>query len=252
MSGLKLNGKIAIVTGGGGGLGAAIGHQLADAGAHVALFGRTPATLEAAAKAIGKAAIPVVVDLADPASVDAGVAAVAAAYGGIDMLINNAAIFPLGRIEKMSNASIRLLFDTNVLGPIYCSRAVIPTMRARDGGHIVNISSESVHTPMPHLTGYVMSKAALEMLTTCLRNELFADRIRITTVRSGRMISDKTEMPPGWDMAEMEEFFAECEKAGVDTYLGPGMAYSTVAASVLHAVTAPDDSNIDMIEIRSY
>jgi NAD(P)-dependent dehydrogenase (short-subunit alcohol dehydrogenase family) len=249
---LKLNGKIAIVTGGGGGLGAAIGHQLADAGAHVALFGRTPATLEAAAKAIGKAAIPVVVDLADPASVDAGVAAVAAAYGGIDMLINNAAIFPLGRIEKMSNASIRLLFDTNVLGPIYCSRAVIPTMRARDGGHIVNISSESVHTPMPHLTGYVMSKAALEMLTTCLRNELFADRIRITTVRSGRMISDKTEMPPGWDMAEMEEFFAECEKAGVDTYLGPGMAYSTVAASVLHAVTAPDDSNIDMIEIRSY
>jgi meso-butanediol dehydrogenase / (S,S)-butanediol dehydrogenase / diacetyl reductase len=210
MNGLKLNGKIAIVTGGGGGLGAAIGQQLA------------------------------------------GVAAVAAVYGGIDMLINNAAIFPLGRIEKMSNASIRLLFDTNVLGPIYCSRAVISTMRARDGGHIVNISSESVHTPMPHLTGYVMSKAALEMLTTCLRNELFADRIRVTTVRSGRMISDKTEMPPGWDMAEMEEFFAECEKAGVDTYLGPGMAYSTVAASVLHVVTAPDDSNIDMIEIRSY
>lgn len=249
---MQLAGKVAIVTGGGGGLGAAIGKQLADAGAYVALFGRTKATLDITAKAIGKAALPVVVDLADPTSVDAGVAAVMAAHGGVDMLINNAAIFPLGRIEKMANESIRLLFDTNVLGPIYCSRAVIATMRARGGGHIVNISSESVHAPMPHLTGYVMSKAALEMLTTCLRNELFADRIRVTTVRSGRMISDKTEMPPGWDMAEMEQFFAECEKAGVDTYLGPGMAYATVAASVLHAVTSPDDSNIDMIEIRSY
>ncbi len=249
---MTLTGKVAIVTGGGGGLGAAIGQQLADAGAKVALFGRTQATLESAAKTIGKAAMPIVVDLADPASVDAGVAAVVAAHGGVDMLINNAAIFPLGLIEKMSNDLIRLLFDTNVLGPIYCSRAVIPAMRTRGGGHIVNISSESVHSPMPRLTGYIMSKAALEMLTTCLRNELFADRIRVTTVRSGRMTSGKMEMPPGWDMEEMQQFFAECEKAGVDTYLGPGMAYSTVAASVLHAVTAPDDSNIDMIEIRSY
>lgn len=249
---MALAGKIAIVTGGGGGLGAAIGQQLADAGAQVALFGRTQATLDAASKAIGNAAMPVVVDLADPASVDAGVAAVIAAYGGVDLLINNAAIFPLGRIEKITNDAIRILFDTNVLGPIYCSRAVIATMRARGHGHIVNISSESVHSPMPYLTGYVMSKAALEMLTTCLRNELFADRVRVTTVRSGRMISDKTELPPGWDMAAMEEFLSECEKAGADTYLGPGMAYSTVAKSVLHAVTAPDDSNIDMIEIRSY
>jgi NAD(P)-dependent dehydrogenase (short-subunit alcohol dehydrogenase family) len=105
----------------------------------------------------------------NPDSVRAAFDAVGARFGKLDVLINNAAIYPPCAVEKLSNHEIERQIATNCAGPVYTSRAAIPLLRAAGGGDIVNTSSESTLLPFPMLSMYVATKAALEMFDRVLR-----------------------------------------------------------------------------------
>ncbi|MEO6362126.1 MAG: SDR family NAD(P)-dependent oxidoreductase, partial [Caldimonas sp.] len=139
-----LGGRRALVTGAGSGLGLAIARGLAEAGASVVLNGRTLAKLEAAAAAFRQDGLSVDVaafDVADSAAVASGMADVQARIGTIDILVNTAGIQHRAPIDEFSDADWRRLMATNLDAPFFMARAVIPAMKAKGGGKIVNIAS---------------------------------------------------------------------------------------------------------------
>ncbi len=246
---LAMEQKIAVVTGAGAGLGREIALRLAREGARVALFGRDPERLEQVACAIGPAALAVQCDVRDPQQVRDAFASTSRAFGGVDILVNNAATYTPFLLEEASDEALRDTFDTNVLGPAYCIRAAIPLMRARGGGDIVNLSSESVRHPFPFLTAYAASKAALESLGMGLRAELRADQIRVTTLRVGNMTGN--ESAARWDPALLERFMQAIQASGHAAFAGPGMSPAVVASHLVHALALPREANLDLIELRS-
>lgn len=245
----SFSGKAAVVTGAGGGLGCEIAIRLARGGARVALFGRNPSRLEKTAQMLGTGALTITCDVGEPSQVRAAFAEVAEDFGGVDILVNNAATYTPCLLEQASDESLRATFDTNVLGPAYCIRSAIPLMRARGGGDIVNVSSESVRHPFPWLTAYAASKAALETLGLGLRSELRADRIRVTTLRVGSMTGNESSLE--WDPNVLAQFMAAIQASGHAAFTGGGMSPEIVANHLAHALTLPRDANLDLIELRA-
>jgi NAD(P)-dependent dehydrogenase (short-subunit alcohol dehydrogenase family) len=186
--------KTIVITGAGVGLGRALARRFAADGERVVLLGRTPAKVEAVAAEIGAQAIAVGCDVSSPKSVAAAFAAIAARHPRIDVLINNAAVYEPFLVAEATDEQILRIIATNLTGPILCTRAVIPMMAS--GGHIINVSSESVELPFPHMSIYQSSKAGLERFSQALERELEPAGIRVSTVRAGQMMdADKT-----WDI----------------------------------------------------
>ena len=184
-----------VITGAGVGLGRALARRFASEGESVVLLGRTAAKIEAAAAEIGERAMAVTCDVSSPEQVRAAFAMIAARHPKIDVLINNAAIFQPFRIEEATDEQIIGAISTNLVGPMLCARSAIPMM-ARDG-HIINVSSESVELPLPHLLVYASSKAGLERFSAGLHAELADRGIRVTWVRAGQMMEEGKV----WDVA---------------------------------------------------
>jgi meso-butanediol dehydrogenase/(S,S)-butanediol dehydrogenase/diacetyl reductase len=183
--------KIIVITGAGVGLGRALARRFAADGDDVVLLGRTAAKVEAVASEIGVRAMAVGCDVSSPKSVAAAFAAIAAHHPRIDVLINNAAVYEPFLVAEASDEQILGIIATNLTGPILCVRAAIPMMGS--GGHIINLSSESVELPFPHLSLYQCSKAGLERFSQAMERELEPAGIRVTTVRAGQMMDgDKT------------------------------------------------------------
>jgi meso-butanediol dehydrogenase/(S,S)-butanediol dehydrogenase/diacetyl reductase len=180
--------KVIVITGAGLGLGRALGRRFAADGDTVVLLGRTYSKVEAAAKEIGERAMAVACDVASPASVKAAFAEIAKRHPRIDVLINNAAIFEPFLIAEATDEQIMGTIATNLGGPILCSRSAIPMMG--NGGHIINVSSESIDLPFPHLIMYQSSKAGLERFSIGLHRELESSGIRVTSVRAGSMMEE--------------------------------------------------------------
>jgi meso-butanediol dehydrogenase / (S,S)-butanediol dehydrogenase / diacetyl reductase len=177
--------KVIVITGAGVGLGRALARRFAADGESVVLLGRTLAKVEAAAAEIGERAMAAACDVGSPDSVRAAFAAVAARHPRIDVLINNAALFEPFLIAEASDAQLLDIIGTNLTGPMLCARAAIPMMGR--GGHIINVSSESVGMVFPHLVVYQSSKAGLERFSEGLHHELEPSGIRVTSVRAGQM-----------------------------------------------------------------
>jgi meso-butanediol dehydrogenase / (S,S)-butanediol dehydrogenase / diacetyl reductase len=180
--------KVIVITGAGVGLGRALARRFAADGETVVLLGRTAAKVEAAAQEIGERAIAVACDVASPASVRAAFARIAERHPHIDVLINNAAIFEPFEIVNATDEQILNTIATNLGGPMLCARSAIPVMK-RDS-HIINVSSESVDLPFPHLSVYQSSKAGLERFSLSLYRELDASGIRVSHVRAGQMFEE--------------------------------------------------------------
>jgi meso-butanediol dehydrogenase/(S,S)-butanediol dehydrogenase/diacetyl reductase len=178
--------KIIVITGAGIGLGRALARRLASDGDNVVLLGRTVAKVEAVASEIGVRAMAIGCDVASPKSVAAAFAAIAVRHPRIDVLINNAAVYEPFLVAEASDEQILGIIATNLTGPILCVRAAIPMMAS--GGHIINLSSESVELPFPHLSIYQCSKAGLERFSQAMERELEPAGIRVTTVRAGQMM----------------------------------------------------------------
>ena len=183
-----LGGKTALVTGSGSGLGFAMARGLAEAGARVVLNGRDLAKLEAAAatlRANGLAIETASFDVADSASVDAGIRELISRVDAIDILINNAGVQHRGPIEEFSDADWRRLMATNLDAPFFLARAVIPAMKARRAGKIINIGSLMSRLARPTTVPYQTSKGGIAMLTRGLAVELAPFNIQVNAIAPG-------------------------------------------------------------------
>jgi len=194
-------GRIAVITGGGRGFGTAFGHALARRGAVVVLADiDEPAAIDAAAEitAAGGTALAFRCDVNDEQRVGAMVTEVAATFGGIDILINNAGLHSQTYNEPMANSGVeklRRLFNVNVMGTIICTLAAAPAMKGRPGASIVNISSAAADACQ---TAYGISKLAVRGVTVTSARELGADGIRVNAIAPGLIFTDtiRAELPP--------------------------------------------------------
>lgn len=189
-----LSGKVALITGGGSGLGLAMARGLADAGATVILNGRGREKLERSSGALrdagGKAGIAAF-DVTDSAAVNAGVAAVVAEHGAVDILVNNAGMQHRQPIENFTDDEWHRLMNTNVNAAFYVSRAVIPSMKAKRAGKIINVCSVLSFISRPSIVPYATSKGGLAMFTKGLAVELASFGIQSNGIAPGFY---KTEM----------------------------------------------------------
>lgn len=244
---MKLEGKVAIVTGASRGMGFAIAERFAAEGAHVVMLARGVGELEAAADKIGGRAVSMVCDIGDPESLRRVFREIGSRFGGLDILVNNAALATPNPIAEARDEDVQKEVAVNVLGPLYCSREAIPLMRKCGGGDIVNISSESINHPYPHLGLYAATKSALETLSTVLRQELANDRIRVTTYRSGNV---RGTFSRGWSDEARTRARAAARDTGFYHQSGAQIEPEVPAAAILHIVTLPREAQIDLIELR--
>jgi glucose 1-dehydrogenase len=200
---LGLAGRVAIVTGAGGGIGGAIAAELAGAGAAVGLLDLDGAAAEAVAarlRAQGATAVAAACDTTDEASIAGALAATRAALGDADILVNNAGILRPGSLADLPIAQWNALMAVNLTGYLACAQAVRPQMLARGGGAIVHIASIAATNPQPRSGAYSPSKAAVAMLSRQIADEWGPDRIRSNVVSPGLIrtpLSESFYQAPG-------------------------------------------------------
>ena len=190
----ELQGQLAIVTGAGGGIGAAIGRRLAQMGALTFLCGRRRSALESTAAAIiksGGSAEIAECDVTDLGSVEALAALVERKAGRADILVNNAGVGSFdGPLHQMSPQSWEQVMNTNLRGVYYCMRSFAPIMIRARQGHIVNISSLAGKNALPNGAAYAASKWGLNGLSYSAAEELRGHNIRVSVVCPGSVNTD--------------------------------------------------------------
>jgi NAD(P)-dependent dehydrogenase (short-subunit alcohol dehydrogenase family) len=191
-----LEGQVAIVTGGGTGIGRGVALALARQGVRVVLCGRRADRLKAALAAVRQArgeGLAIRADVSRPADVERVVAATVKAYQHIDILINNAGIGGGDSIHVHDLAEWDQVMAVNLRGPFLMARAVLPGMRRRRGGHIINISSESGLEYYEGSGAYGVSKHALNALGEYIQRENQELGIRVNTICPGMVVTEMTE-----------------------------------------------------------
>jgi 3-oxoacyl-[acyl-carrier protein] reductase len=194
---MSLAGKTAIVTGAGTGIGRATAQLLAQRGARVVAAGLQPDRLRETVDAITSAsgeAIAVDADVSDPQAIEQVASSAQHAFGGTDVLVNNAAVYPIGPWHEMDAEQWDAVFATNIRGYFLMARAVRPQMIARGGGAVVNVSSVTFFTGNALLLAYVASKGAVIGFTRALAREAGPDGIRANAVAPGAFPTAATEI----------------------------------------------------------
>jgi D-sorbitol dehydrogenase (acceptor) len=201
---LKLENKIAVVTGGARGIGRAIAERYVAEGAKVAVADLLGDEASALATSLGDAAMAVPLDVTSMESIDAMVKAVVDRFGGIDILVNNAAIFDLAPILEITERSYDRLFAVNVKGLLFTMLAVARQMVAQGrGGKIINMSSQAGRRGEPLVGVYCASKAAVISITQSAGLDLIKHRINVNGIAPGVVDT------PMWD--EVDAMFAKYE-----------------------------------------
>jgi len=191
-AGMKLEGKVAVITGASMGIGEAIAKLFLQEGAKVVLCSRDLGRTKAAEQRIGGGAntLSVACDVSKRDQVDALVKSAAAKFGRIDIFVNNAGFGLNDAVADMDMAELRRMFDTNLFGAVECIQAVVPIMRRQGGGDIVNISSVSGHISTPYMSGYAATKHAMNAIGKAARMELMRHNINVLTVCPGYIATD--------------------------------------------------------------
>ena len=195
---MKLQGCVAIVTGGATGIGRVLAERLYADGAAVAILDIAGAAEAAAAlmKIDGGAARPTIglrCDVADEAQVAAAMGEAAATLGGIDILVNNAALFSAlvpGPFEQISAADWQRVMAVNTLGPFLCARAALPHLKTSGRGRIINLASGAPLKGVPNMLHYVSSKGAMIAFTRALAREVGVHGITVNALAPGFTLSD--------------------------------------------------------------
>lgn len=236
--GVGLDGRVALVTGAGRGIGAEIAVGLGSLGVRVAMLARTASQLDAVAATVtdaGGTALALIADVADEAQIDAALRRARSELGEIGLLINNAAMVgPLAPTSELTWQAIADALALNVAAPVYLSSRVLPAMLAERWGRIVNVSSGVVSRPEMMLRGtmYAASKAALEAHTLNLSAELASSGVTANVYRPGAV---DTEMQ-AWIRAqdpdrigsELHRRFVQSHAAG--TLLTPRQSAAALLA----------------------
>jgi 2-deoxy-D-gluconate 3-dehydrogenase len=196
MSGMfDLTGKVAVVTGGNGGIGLGMAQGLASAGARVVIAGRNAEKSEAAVahlRALHYDALAIAVDVTDPGSVEALFASTASQCGRVDILVNNAGTTVRKTPQDLSLEDWKLVIDTNVTSAFLCARSAYPHFKRAGGGKIINIGSIFSNFGAPFASAYGASKGAVVQLTRSLASAWAADHIQCNAVLPGWIETDLT------------------------------------------------------------
>jgi NAD(P)-dependent dehydrogenase (short-subunit alcohol dehydrogenase family) len=233
---MNIAGRVAIVTGGSRGIGRAYAEALADAGATVLiadLLEAEGASTVEAIRAKGRTVTFRTVDVSSMEATEAMAKAAAEAFGGIDILVNNAAIFASLRGGPMSDISIERWDRTmavNVRGPWLCMRAVVPYMRLRGGGVIVNQTSISAFG-MAGMLDYTASKAAVIGMTKSAASELGRDNIRVNAIAPGGTATEGYAQIMGGDLSLAEQ------RAKSSQLIAQLIKPEDITATLLHLVS---------------
>ena len=191
----RLSGKVAIITGAGGGIGLATAELFAEEGAAVVIAEideRIGREAEAKIKGQGGRALFIKTDVADEPSIERMVAETVKAFGKVNILVNNAAVFILKGIDATVE-EWRKILDVNVIGPSLVAKHAVPEMRKAGGGAIVNLGSMSSFIAQPHFVTYNATKAALSQMTRCMALDLAPDNIRVNAVCPGAVWTQVVE-----------------------------------------------------------
>jgi NAD(P)-dependent dehydrogenase (short-subunit alcohol dehydrogenase family) len=188
---MRLQGKIAIVSGGGSGIGRAIALAFAGEGAQVAICGRDRKKLDAVAAQIGQSCLPLVSDVSIAKQVELAVRLTVERFGRLTTVVNNAGVLLAGTAESLNDDEWEHTFNVNVRGPWLMSRAALPHLRAARGGSIVNIGSVLSLTGARNRVAYAASKAAVLGLTRAMALDHASEHIRVNCICPGMV---ETEM----------------------------------------------------------
>ena len=226
--------KTALVTGAGRGIGAETVRRFREMGMEVHAVARSKDALDALASESG--CIPHVMDVTDAAAVEA-------TFSGlpVDVLVNNAGTAgPDGPIHEADPALLRRILDVNVEAVATMLRAVVPGMRERDRGHIVNITSIAALHPLPGQIAYSASKMALRAMTQNLRIELFGKRVRVTEIAPARVET----------YFHAQQFSGDHEATKQQLYDGfESLRPEDIADAIAYCVGAPEHVDVTLMEI---
>lgn len=192
---MQLHGKVAVVTGGLRGIGHAIAVALAQAGADLLIAGLSmdrAAHTEQEIRALGRRCVVIQADVADETAVQDMIARTVQHFGGLDILVNNAAIAPFKPIDEFTAAEFTRVLDVNLKGPWLCAKYALPELKRR-GGVIINITSASGHYGGASAGGsaYDASKGGLRQLTYALAAEFGPHRIRVNAIAPGVIVTER-------------------------------------------------------------
>lgn len=228
--------KVAIVTGASSGIGLAFAERLAQKGATVYGFARGLDKLEDAARKIGEAFHPIRCDVRREEDVRSAVQDVIAEAGRVDILINNAGLGMFGPMEELSAAEWDAQMETNVRGVFFCTRAVVPQMRAQNeasgfGGHVINIASIAGLLGNPNLSAYNASKFAVRGFSEAIMKELRGDGIKVSCIYPGSIRTN---------------FRSDSRGGGADH----PMTIDDIAGTVMHVIQTDDNYLISEVVMR--
>lgn len=233
----SLSGRIALVTGGTRGIGAAIARRLAKEGARVALLARHTDALTKLAKEIGGGAVGVACDLRDSETLERALGQLHDLVGGTpDIVVNNAAAFLVASVEETSIAAFGDMLAVNLTAPFAVVHTLLPAMRTAGRGHIVTIGSVADRTTFPGNAAYAASKHALRAMHEVVRDELRGSGVRTTLVSPGAV---NTEL---WDPIDPDS------KPGF-TRRAQMLSAEAVADAVHYVLTAPAELNVDELRL---
>jgi NADP-dependent 3-hydroxy acid dehydrogenase YdfG len=241
---VDLNNKVALITGGGTGIGEAAARALAACGAHVAITGRRQERLDrvvAAIKSDGGQGVAIQSDVSIEGEALGAVDQVVAALGRLDIVINSAGVNEAGGIQSLSLDGWRKVIDINLWGTIYTCKAAVAHLKAAGGGDIINISSTAGRRAAGLFASYATSKHGVNGFTESIRQELGADNIRVSVIEPGATETEiaSSVSDPQW--AEMMQ--AHVSKEGA-------MKASDIAEAILFIVSLPRRANVSQILIR--
>ncbi|NQW19164.1 MAG: SDR family oxidoreductase [Chloroflexi bacterium] len=190
---LGLNGRVAVVTGGSEGIGKAAAHIMAEEGATVVILARTQSKLDSAVAEIGTTATGTIegisCDVSDQASVSSAFASILGKHGKVDILVNNAGTGNANSFEDLNEAVLTSDLQLKVFGAVYCSKAVLPSMRSNKWGRIINITTAGGKAAPGSTLPTSMSRAAGIAMTKAMSKEYGADNVLVNTVCIGSIRS---------------------------------------------------------------
>ncbi|PSQ10754.1 oxidoreductase [Halobacteriales archaeon QS_7_68_65] len=240
----ELDGKTALVTGASSGIGAATAETLAAEGASVSLAARRTDRLDDLAERIeasGGEALSITADVTEEAEIEAMIETTTDAFGGLDVLVNNAGVMLLAPVARADTDDWRRMVSVNLTGLMNTTHTALPALKEGEPGHVVNVSSDARRGPGVGFGTYAATKAGVSTFAESLREEVADDGVRVTTVEPG---ATDTELPAHiTDPAARDDVEAAMESMRT-------LESTDVAAAVRYAVTQPPRVNVDELLVR--